>query len=95
MDNIMMKIPLDQLKDRVCKCGGFIFVTALALKEVPTVYSPSGKPETAMQQVGFMCINCGEVLTVAPEEPKEDKSLLGESKSKKVNSESKIVIAKN
>ena len=78
---IMMNIPMQQLKDRVCKCGGFIFVSALALKEVPPIYSPSGQIETAMQQVGFMCIQCGNVLPIQPETTKEESKIIcGENK---------------
>lgn len=93
---VTMKIPMQQLKDRVCKCGGFTFVSALALKEVPPVYSPSRQLETAMQQVGFMCIQCGNVLPIQPEVAKEEESkiICGDGKEE-VADTPKIVLVKS
>jgi len=107
MKNVTMNIPMQQLKDRVCKCGGFIFVSALALKEVPPIYSTSGQYETAMQQVGFMCIQCGNVLPIQPETEKveEKKIICGDCKAdedqicgdgkEEVANKPKIVLVKN
>lgn len=68
-----MNVPLEQLNDRVCPCGEKVFVAALTLKEVPAMCSPSGRPETAMSQIGFACVTCGLVIPLRPEDPKEDK----------------------
>ena len=68
-----MNVPLDQLNDRICPCGERVFVAAMTLKELPPMCSPSGKMETAMSQVGFACVTCGLVISLRPEEPKEDK----------------------
>jgi hypothetical protein len=67
-----VNINADQLKDRMCSCGGMFFTDALSLKEVPAMVSPSGKPETAMFKVGFVCVKCGKVMSLRPEEPKEE-----------------------
>ena len=69
-----INIPLKQLKDRVCSCGGTVFISAVALKEIPALYSPSGKVETAITQVGFVCCGCGKLMSLRPVEPKEEKS---------------------
>ena len=68
---VTMNIPLNQLKDRVCPCGGKLFTKTFTLKEVPGVYSPSGVPETAMYHDGFACVTCGYVITLRPENHKE------------------------
>ena len=69
-NNMQMKIDGDSLKDRVCDCGGKVFTTALTLKELPALQSPSGQMETVMAQVGFVCVTCGLVIPLRPEEPK-------------------------
>jgi len=69
-----INIPMEQLKDRACSCGGTIFISAVALKELPALYSPSGHIETAIAQVGFVCCQCGQLISLRPEEPKEGKS---------------------
>lgn len=89
-NRVTMTVPLDQLKDRVCKCGGVIFVSALTLKELPPVYSPSGKYETSFIPAGFACIRCGALLSLRPEGPKIDEMTEEESE---VKSDSKIVLA--
>ncbi len=94
MNNIKMTVPLDQLKDRVCKCGGFIFTSALALKELPPIYSPSGQYETTMQQVGFVCIRCGNVLPVRPEFPKTEDDVIEGKPETAGSNDSKIILVK-
>jgi len=54
-----LTIPITELKERVCKCGSEIFVQALRLREVPAIYSPSGKPSTMRIEVGYLCAHCG------------------------------------
>lgn len=79
-----ININADQLKDRVCsKCSGMIFSHALVLKEIPPLLSPSGKLETMMLPIGFVCVRCGTEMSLRPEEPKEDQK-----------PESKIVLVK-
>ena len=74
-----VNIPVNDLKDRVCKCGGEIFATAVTLKEVPAIYSPSGIAESMIIPVGFFCIKCGNVISTRPESiDKEKKSDLVE-----------------
>lgn len=70
--NMQMKIDGDSLKDRVCDCGGLVFTNAFSLKELPALQSPSGQIETVMAQVGFVCVGCGLVVPLRPEEPKDD-----------------------
>jgi hypothetical protein len=74
-----MNVPLDQLKDRTCdKCGGLVFTTALLLKELPALYSPAGVLDTAILQAGFVCVQCGNVISrlPVPAEKEESKILL-------------------
>jgi hypothetical protein len=69
-----VNINANTLKDRVCsKCGGMVFTHALTLKEMPPLLSPSGKYETMMLPVGFVCVGCGTVMSMRPGEPKEEK----------------------
>lgn len=68
-----VNINANELKDRVCPCGGMFFTDALSLKELPAMVSPSGKVETAMFKVGFICVACGKLLSLMPEEPGEEK----------------------
>ena len=63
---------MNQLKDRVCKCGGFIFAPAQTLKELPAFYSLSGVNETVMMHIGFVCIRCGEMISLKAEDPIPD-----------------------
>jgi hypothetical protein len=72
MASMNINIPADQMKDRVCKCGGRLFISVFNLKEIPSIYSPSGKPESMMLQVGFVCAACGTQMSLRPEEPKEE-----------------------
>ena len=81
---VQMKVQLDQLKDRVCECGGAVFFQAFMLKEIPPVCSPSGQYETAMNHIGFTCIACGKLMTLRPEPLKEDEK-----------EESKIIVVGN
>lgn len=84
MEKMNINIPADQLKDRICECTNTVFIVALNLKEVPTLYSPTGKPETMMLQVGFLCSNCGKMMPLRPEPPKEEEKkliILGGNKS--------------
>ena len=67
---------IDNLRDRTCECGGKIFTHALALKEVPSLYSPSGKYETIMSHIGFVCIGCGKRMSLRPEVEEKEKSML-------------------
>ena len=76
MANFNVKIPIDQLKDRVCECGGFVFTSAVVLKELPAIYSPSGKPDSLIQPAGFMCARCGRVIPMLPEIKEEEKPRL-------------------
>lgn len=87
-----INIPLNQLKDRVCKCGGFIFVSAMILKEVPPIYSPTGGYETLMQPAGFVCALCGTVIPLTPEGPVID--TITQDEETKDNTP-KIVLAKS
>lgn len=75
MKPMQLQIDGDKLKDRICECGGKVFTNALTLKELPAIQSPSGQPETAMAQVGFVCVGCGKVMSVRPE-PKEESKLV-------------------
>lgn len=77
MGQMNVKVPLEQLKDRVCPCGSLVFSPAVTLKEIPSLYSPSGIPETAMSQVGFVCATCGELMSLRPEPPELPKLVLG------------------
>lgn len=91
MPQINIKVPIDQLKDRVCpKCQGMLFIQMMALKELPPVYSPSGKYETNMSLVGFGCAACGFVISLRPAAEKEPEDLKTEGEEKK---DSGIVIA--
>lgn len=77
-----MNVNVNDLKDRVCRqCGGLFFADALRLKEVPAVYSQSGKPETLMIKVGFICVGCGTVTSLRPGEEKEPEKKPEEKKS--------------
>jgi len=78
-----INIDASTLKGRVCKCGGNIFTHALVLKELTPLLSPSGKYETIMIPLGFVCVGCGTVISMRPEEPKEEQK-----------QESKIVLLK-
>lgn len=69
-NNMRMQIDGDNLKDRVCDCGGRVFTTAFSLKALPALQSPSGQAETIMAQIGFVCVGCGAVISLRPEEPK-------------------------
>lgn len=71
-----ININADELKDRVCPCGGMFFTDALSLKELPAMMSPSGKVETAMFKIGFICVACGKLMSLRPEEPKEAKQTI-------------------
>lgn len=64
---LQVKVPMDQLKDRVCKCGGLLFFPVNALKELPPMYSPSGQYETSIAMVAFACVACGQMMTLRPE----------------------------
>ena len=69
-----VNVDVNTLKDRVCeKCGGMFFANALRLKEVPAVYSGSGKPETLMINSGFVCVACGTGKSLIPEEAQKEK----------------------
>jgi len=72
MAQMNVNVPLEQLKDRACSCGGKVFISAVALKELPALYSPSGHIETAIAQVGFVCCGCGQLMSLRPGKPKED-----------------------
>lgn len=72
MGQMNVKIDVGQLKDRVCaKCGGMFFASALIVKEMSPVVSPSGKYESMMIPVGFACVGCGTIMSLRPEPPKE------------------------
>jgi len=73
---LKVNIPIGQLKQRTCPCGGIVFVQAVSLKEVPPVYSPSGNPETMIQPLGFICSQCGNLLSLRPEEPEEGNRII-------------------
>jgi hypothetical protein len=66
------KINPAELEDRTCECGGMFFTDALRLKEVPAMLSPSGIPETMIFKVGFICVSCGKVIPLRPEETKPE-----------------------
>ena len=68
-----MNVDVNDLKDRVCiGCGSNLFADALRLKEIPAVYSPSGKPESLVVKVGFVCVGCGRIKSLRPGEEKEE-----------------------
>jgi len=71
-----VNVPMDQLKDRVCECGGQLFISAVGLKELPALYSPSGQVESAVIPVGFVCCGCGAFMSLRPEEPKKKESMI-------------------
>jgi hypothetical protein len=81
---MQIKVPIDQLKDRVCpKCQGMLFIQMMVLKELPPVYSPSGQYETNMSLVGFGCVACGTVISLRPEPEKTlDGPVEGQEKPK-------------
>ena len=55
-----VQIPTDQLKVLFCDCcGSDLFVPLMSLREIPMLYSPSGKPERIAIQAGFGCALCG------------------------------------
>lgn len=70
-----MQIDGDKLADRICSCGGKIFTDAMGLKELPPLLSPSGKYETVTIKVGFFCVGCGKLMSLRPEEPKEEPTI--------------------
>jgi len=76
MGQMKVNVPLDQLKDRVCPCGCLVFSQAVTLKEIPSLYSPSGVSETAITPVGFVCATCGELIPLRPEPPEMPKVVL-------------------
>ncbi len=67
-EQMNINVPIEYLRDRLCKCGGKVFLQAMILKEIPALYSPSGKIETMMVQVGFKCEICGELMSLRPED---------------------------
>ena len=67
-DQIKMTIGADKLDNVVCECGNIMFMTAIQLKDIPALYSPSGKPERLMIQSGFLCTNCGKMIPLRPDE---------------------------
>ena len=62
----------NDLPDRVCECGCKVFAQALALKELPMVLSETNRAETVMGRVGFVCVGCGKIIPLRPEEPKAE-----------------------
>lgn len=66
----------DSLPDRICPCGNAFFTDALRLKEISGLLSPSGHPETMMLKVGFICVACGQLLPLRPEEPKKGSEIV-------------------
>jgi len=74
---VKINVNPDQLKDRICECGGTYFTDGLRLKEIPALYSPSGKPETMMMKIGFICVGCGKLMSLRPEEEKPKLILAG------------------
>ena len=69
-----VKIDTNQLKERTCVCGSNLFTTGLSLREVPAFVSPTGKPETYMQHICFICAACGAILPLTPEAAAEPES---------------------
>jgi len=53
-----------------------VFVQVLDLKEIPALYSPSGKPETAITPLGFICSQCGKIMSLRPEESKQESRII-------------------
>lgn len=72
MDSMNINIPANLLEDRVCQCGGRLFISVFNLKEIPSIYSPSGKPESMMLQVGFVCAACGTQMSLRPEDESKE-----------------------
>lgn len=73
---MQVKIPLNQLKDRVCKCGNAVFVLGLRIKEVPPIYSPTGQAESAATQHCFLCSACGIEMSLHPEDKEEERKII-------------------
>jgi hypothetical protein len=61
---VKAQVPIEELKDRVCECSCKAFTQVYGLKEIPSLYSPSGKMETMMLHVGFVCIACGKLMSL-------------------------------
>jgi hypothetical protein len=68
-DKMTVNIPLDQLKDVVCECTNAAFVTAIRLRELPALYSPTGKADYLAQPLCFLCTACGKTLSMVPPPP--------------------------
>ena len=66
---VTINVPLDQLKDVVCACGQQVFTNAFVIKQIPAIYSPSGKPEMLSQPIGFICVSCGLLTPLNPTPP--------------------------
>ena len=71
-----LNVPVDQLPDRICRCGGTVFTPALCLKEIPAIYSASAQKETMMLNAGFICGKCGALMSLRPEETKPEQKLV-------------------
>jgi len=74
---LQVKIPpFEQLKQRVCECGSTSFIALLDLRELPKFYSPSGVPETMSKPQAFACVACGKLMSLRPEEPKQESRII-------------------
>jgi len=71
-----VNIPVKQLKQRICTCGGTVFVQMLSLREVPAIYSPTGNPDTWEELIGYVCSACGEVISPVQERPEQERKIL-------------------
>ena len=62
----MMKIDPTMLKDIICECGCNVFVSMILLREVPFMYSKTGKNDEMSIQIGYACISCNKPRTTLP-----------------------------
>ena len=67
-EQIKMNIPIDQLKDQICKCGNTVWVSAMQLKIIPPLYSQTSRYEHLMLPYGFFCTACGNMIPLRPTE---------------------------
>ena len=68
-DKMSVNIPIDQLTEVACECGNAAFVTAIRLRNLPALYSPTGKKDYLAQPLGFLCSSCGKFMPIQPPQP--------------------------
>jgi len=57
-----IQVDLSKLKTVVCSCGKLFFEPVQSYKVVPSIYSPTGKPQLVAMNY-FRCIECGSVYS--------------------------------